>query len=109
MAKVKVTVAKRCNYNDLFPENPPIGYVDELMQGPVCPVFKEGQEFIIDSAHIDDVPEGFCSGAYVAIYWQMMHLLLGGSCDWAIPPTAALACCTDGFRPVIFKLERIED
>ena len=107
MARVKVTVVKRCNCNDLFPDGPPVAYADKLQEGPQCPVFKEGQEFIIDDAHA--VPEGFCAWAHANIHTLTMHLFMGGSCDWANPRTATLACCTDGFRPVIFKLERIED
>ena len=105
MAKVKITVVKRCNYNALFPENPPVGYVDTM--SPQCPVFKEGQEFIIDDVGV--VPKDFCAWAYTDIHTQIIHLLLGGYFDWVIPRTSALACCTDGSRPVIFKLERIED
>ncbi|GAH47806.1 unnamed protein product [marine sediment metagenome] len=109
MAKVKITVVKRCNCNDLFPENPPVGYDDEMLGGPQCPKFKDGQEFIVDTANIDDMPEGFCSWAFSDIQRNIFHLLFGGQCPWAIPQTATLHCCTDGWRPVIFKIERIED
>ena len=108
MAKVKVTVVKRCNYNELFPENFPLKFVEgDPMLGPVCPAFEDGQEFIFDSDMV--VPEGFCAWAFSDIQRDIMHLFMGGNCDSVNIPTAMLACCTDGFRPVIFKVERIED
>jgi uncharacterized repeat protein (TIGR04076 family) len=28
---------------------------------------------------------------------------------WVEQKGAAIACCTDGYRPVVFKIERIEE
>ena len=85
---------------------PPFDYVDEV-GGPQCTVFTEGQEFIVYGDV--GVPEGFCSWAFADMQRDITHLLFGGNYPWMTAPGTSLTCCTDGFRPVIFKLERIED
>ncbi len=60
------------------------------------------------------MPEGFCAWAWADISKMVVSLMAGASFDrglfekWMKDGSSAVACCTDGFRPVIFKLERIE-
>ncbi len=64
---------------------------------------EEGQEFLV---HEVEKPEGFCSGAWTAIYPHVRMLAFGGN----MPGTEegiALGACNDGLRPVVFNIERI--
>ena len=98
VSKVKVTVLKRFNPEEVFKDPP----VKAKYSGP-CPIFKEGQVFHVD----DSMPTGFCPYAWDAIFWAIVTLRSNGNfSEWYQEPGVAVACCTDGLRPVIFKLER---
>ena len=103
MPKTKITVVKRVSLNDLFGDNPPADY-DKEMVTPQCPAFKDGQEFIFEMG----CPEGFCSWAFADIHREIMAITFGASYPWIKEKNVAITCCTDGLRPVIFKIERIE-
>ena len=102
MAKVKITVVKKLHNKDIFGDNPPLGFTAV----PECDKLEVGQEFISEEG---GCPPGFCAWAFADIQRDIVHLLFGGSYPWIKEKGAALSCCTDGVRPVIFKLERIED
>lgn len=102
MADVKITVMKRLDNKELFGDNPPLNFTGIQ----ACEKFTDGQEFI---AKEGAVPEGFpCSWAYADIQRDLIHLRLGGDYPWFKEKGSILASCTDGARPVIFKLERVE-
>jgi len=102
MAKVKITVVKKINNKDMFGDNPPA----ECTAAPECDKLEVGQEFISEEG---DYPPGFCAWAFADIQRDIIHLLFGGSYPWIKEKGVTLSSCTDGCRPVIFKLERIED
>ena len=102
MAKVKITVVKTQTWKDLFGNNPPAESAVEL-----CHTVELGQEFIVEDA--TKLPSGFCPSAMSDIRSHIVHLLLGGDYPGMKEKGVALLSCTDGRRPVIFKLERIED
>lgn len=115
MAKVKITVIKKMNFNEMFGENLP-ARIDPDLLTPECHRFEVGQEFMVDLSadhtHPDsweNVPEGFCSWAYADIQRDISHILFGGSYPWMAEKSATISCCTDGLRPVIFRIERIEE
>jgi uncharacterized repeat protein (TIGR04076 family) len=60
-----------------------------------CPLFREGQEFII--SRWDVPPEGFCEWAWAD---------LQGKIQLAQRLGTVVACCTDAFRPVVFEIRR---
>ena len=103
MAKVKITVVKRINNKDMFGDSPPATYTGE----PECDVLELGQEFIVDEGV--NCPSGFCAWAFADIQRDLVHLIFDGSYPWVKEKGVTLASCTDGCRPVVFKLERIED
>jgi len=70
-----------------------------------CDRLKLGQRFISEGG----CPEGFCAWAFADIQRDITHLRLGGDYPWMKQKGTILSCCTDGVRPVIFKLERIEE
>ena len=103
MAKVKITVVKLLDLNDIH-GNADLGCSGKM--DPVCLRFTEGQEFVDDGTQM---PEGFCPAAYVDIYRFTSGLRFGAHYPWMNEKGKVLACCTDGFRPVVFRIERIED
>jgi uncharacterized repeat protein (TIGR04076 family) len=88
---VKITVLKR-NYEKEF--------VEQLKTGPksACTRLSDNQEFTVKSQWTP--PEKFCEWAWADVRTYIPMVLGSGN------PIAV--CCTDGFRPVFFKLERIE-
>ncbi|MFA9437964.1 MAG: TIGR04076 family protein, partial [Candidatus Bathyarchaeota archaeon] len=71
-----------------------------------CDYFTDGQVIMVDFNL--NQPEGFCSWAWADIQRDIAHLALGGDFRWINKPGSMVSCCTDGLRPVVFKLERIE-
>ena len=102
MPKIKITVVKKVNNKDMFGDNPPVAFTAT----PECDRVEMGQEFISNQG---ECPSGFCSWAFADIQRDITHLRLGGDFPWIKDEGTMLSCCTDGVRPVIFKLERIED
>ena len=96
-ADVKITVLRRTLNQDFLEE-----HADS--QWEPCQRFAEGQEFVSSGM---SMPEGFCSWAWCDVYKCVMTLALGGN-FLGVPPGVFVTCCTDGYRPVFFKLERIE-
>ena len=101
-SKLKVTVLKKLNGKDIFGEKLPLTPNYSL----VCDKFEEGREFYVGDDGV--MPDGFCPWAWDSITREVVHLQLQGDFPWYQEKGAAITCCTDGIRPVIFKLERIE-
>ena len=98
--RVKITVLRRFSPSEVFEKNP-VTPLEPL--GP-CELFRDGQEFIIEDGRM---PEGFCTSAWNTIYCNLRTLAFGGTLPWYREKGVAINCCTDGLRPVVFKLERI--
>jgi len=102
MKKCKITVLKTTVDEELVKEYGFEGF-------GACPVHKPGQVFYTGFTK----PEGFCDEAWKAIYQFAFALASGGEDfyygDWMREPGVAIACCNDGLRPVIFKLEKTDE
>jgi len=96
MVGAKITVLKRLSTGDIWKE---YSTMEEL-----CPFVKEGQVFTVGENLA--MPEGFCSWAWADIQRDIIHIALGGDYFWIKNKGTAVACCTDGLRPVVFKIER---
>jgi len=95
---IRITVLKRFDPKEVFKDSP----VKAKYSGP-CPGFKEGQVFDVDVS----MPNMFCPYAWDAIFPMIVALKFGGNFHkWYEESGVAVACCPDGLRPVIFKLER---
>ncbi len=95
---IEITVLKRFDTKEVFKDPP----VKAKYRGP-CHVFKEGQVFHVD----DTMPSDFCSYAWDTIFPYIITLRSDGSfSEWYEEPGVAVACCPDGLRPVVFKIER---
>lgn len=101
MYKCKITVLKKTFQEDLVRE-----YVKDKENYGHCPVFEVGQTFVTGGIFGNDMPEGFCSAAWQALVMPV-NVLIGGGKVLGIDDVH-IACCTDGKRPVIFRLERVE-
>ena len=100
MPKIKITVLKRTFNQELAD-----AYCKQDTEP--CPGFADGQEFIVDGL---TKPEGFCDWAWNDIHKCYMTLMFGGNfSNWMKADNNIIACCTDGIRPVIFNLERLDD
>ena len=102
MPKCKITVLKRTINQDLIDE-----YLENENKGMKrCELFKDGQEFILDRDY--RAPEGFCDWAWADIRYDILTLAYGGSMPGMKQRGTLIVGCTDWFRPVIFKVERID-
>lgn len=80
-----------------------------------CPCFKAGDKFILDRIPEKDdfyhlMNGKFCGEAWDAVSRYVYTALQGGSImhGWTNDERMMIACCNDGTRPVIFKIERID-
>ncbi len=101
MKRVKITVMKITRYEDLMKcyENP---------MEHACSM-EEGQVFVSDGGVC---PAGFCDSAWDTIFPFVNTLSQGGGNfygNWMKNPYSAMISCNDGFRPVSFLLEALED
>ena len=103
MPTCKVTVLKRTINQDLID-----AYLDDEYQaiGP-CELLSEGQEFVIKDYSV--VPDGFCASAWADIRKEILMVALGADMPGIRQRGTLIVGCTDWFRPVIFKLERMEN
>ena len=104
--KVKLTVLRRELFADLQKE-----YLADPESGR-CPFFQEGQEFLIENGQFFRMMNGsFCAEAWDCISRYVYAALQGGSImrGWTRDEDVMIACCNDGTRPVIFKIERIDE
>jgi uncharacterized repeat protein (TIGR04076 family) len=100
-SRLKITVLKRFKPTEVFNKSPiNAGEMSE------CGVYRDGQEFIVDEN--GRIPEGFCGWAWDDITKVVQTLRFNGNFSWFKEPGVSVNCCTDGLRPVVFKIERIQ-
>jgi len=88
MTKGKITILKRMVNQDLIDQ-----YQHETVAP--CDIFSDGQVFPIDTW--DAPPDGFCEWAWDDIKKKF---------ELAKHLGVVVTCCTDGFKPVVFEIER---
>ncbi len=70
---------------------------------------KPGMEWISENA---EMPEGFCASAWMNLQPFVFALASGAENlfdGWMKDPKSAMISCNDGFRPVSFYLEALDD
>ena len=98
--KVKITVLKKLKTGDVLKE-----YGASTVEAE-CPVVKEGVEYISTAGK---VPDGFCASAWADIRKDILTVAMGANMPGIRQPGTVITGCTDWFRPVIFKVERISN
>ena len=101
MKKCRITVMKKAFYRDLADryENP-ISHACEL---------REGQVFVANGWR---KPEGLCDSAWESMSPFVLTLSHGGGNfydGWMKNPKSAMISCNDGFRPVSFYIEALDE
>ncbi|HUT82693.1 MAG TPA: TIGR04076 family protein [Candidatus Bathyarchaeia archaeon] len=105
MTKVKITVMKLFGPEDVFGSNHDIRNLSGKLMTK-CDLFKEGDEFIVET--VMQMPDGFCGWAWRDIYKDLSVLYFDGHFH-RVEKDMAYVSCTDGRKPVVFKLERIKE
>jgi uncharacterized repeat protein (TIGR04076 family) len=100
----KITVLKTLYHEDLADEY----RREDVHKGP-CPFFKVGDEFIVN--YLAEQPKGFkCDWAWHDIHKIIMVLMTNGNFGtWMKNENNFITCCTDGIKPVVFKVERLAE
>ena len=101
MKKCRITVMRMARYDDLINkyENP-ISHACDM---------KEGMVFISNGW---EKPEGFCQSAWDTLSPFVLALSHGGENfydGWMRNPKSAMLYCNDGFRPVSFFVEALDE
>ncbi len=101
MKKVKITVVRKAEYKDLMAQyENPIEHACEL---------EEGQVFIANGW---EKPNGFCQSAWDSLSPFVLTLSHGGGNfydGWMKDEKTAMLSCNDGFRPVSFFLQALDE
>ena len=101
MKKVRITVMRTARYDDLI----------ERYENPIqhaCDM-REGQVFIANGWQM---PENFCDSAWDSLSPFVMTLAHGGEDlygGWMKNKKSAMISCNDGFRPVSFLIEALDE
>ena len=101
MKKCRITVMRKANYYDLSEKY-------EIPIQHACDM-EEGQVFIANGW---ERPEGFCSSAWDTLSPFVLALSHGGGDfydGWMKNKKSAMLSCNDGFRPVSFYVEALEE
>ena len=101
MKKVRITVMRIAYYDDLIEK-----YENNIEHA--CDM-KLGQEFVANGW---EKPDNFCNSAWETVSPFVMALAHGAEDfydGWMKNKKSAMISCNDGFRPVSFLLEAIEE
>ena len=101
MKKVRITVMRMARYDDL------IARYENLIEN-ACEM-RLGQVFIANGW---ERPEGFCKSAWDTLSPFVLALSHGAEGfyeGWMKDPKSAMLSCNDGFRPVSFLVEAMEE
>ena len=99
--KVKITAIRKACYTDLIKK-----YENPIAHA--CDV-SEGQVWIANGW---ERPEGLCESAWESMSWFVKVLAGGGGNfydGWMKDPKSAMISCNDGFRPVSFYIEALDE
>ena len=94
--RVRITVLKKLFNQELLEQ-----YAANPESWTECTHFQVGDQFVKDLEKPWEMPAGFCGWAWADIQKTVYGMARGGQ-------DVFLTCCTDGYRPVIFALEKID-
>ncbi len=102
MAKCSIEVIKKTVNKDIQDM-----YANTDIVDGECTWFQVGDKFIYEQG--GTFPEGFCPWAWADLHREIEGTCLGADFHWVKGDGTMISCCTDGFRPVVFRIQRIED
>ncbi|MGN6711132.1 TIGR04076 family protein [Anaerocolumna jejuensis] len=103
MKNVKIVVIRK----EFYPEFAD-SYLTEGKEVGPCPLMNVGDEFIYEGGA--EMPKGLCPWAWIDIYRGVNALSAGATyAPWNNQDGSQILCCTDGIRPVVFKLEAVNE
>ena len=103
MSDVRITVIKK----EFDPELAD-AYLSEGREAGACPLHEVGDSFVYTGGA--EKPEGLCPWAWLSLYASVNALCAGANQNtWYRNSRTRIHCCTDGVRPVVFRLETIEN
>lgn len=101
MKKVKITAIRQTEYADLMAQ-----YENPIQH--TCDVSVGRSWISIDGQR----PAGFCDSAWGSMEYFVRELANGGGNfydGWMKDPHSAMISCNDGFRPVSFYIETLDE
>ena len=101
MKKVRITAVKKSCFEELIKK------YEKPYDNPCC--IEEGQVFIANGWN---KPKGMCDSAWESMSAFVMALAYGAEDiydGWMKNPRSAMISCNDGFRPVSFLIEAIDE
>ena len=101
MKKCRITAVRQARYDDLIAK-----YENPLPHA--CDI-REGQTFVANGWQR---PEGLCESAWESMSPFVLALTHGGEDfyeGWMKNPKSAMISCNDGFRPVSFLIEALDE
>lgn len=103
MKKVRILVIRKEFYSD-FAES----YLTDGKNVGPCSLMTVGDEFLYEGGA--KMPAGLCPWAWIDIYQGVNALSAGATyAPWNNQNGVQILCCTDGIRPVVFKLEAVSE
>lgn len=103
MSRVRITVLKREFYPDLAQQ-----YLSEGSDAGPCPLHAVGDSYLYEGGA--EKPDGLCPWAWIGLYSAVCTLAAGGDQNtWYRDGGTRIRCCTDGVRPVVFRLEMVRE
>lgn len=95
--QIRITVLKKHFHKD---------FVDQYAADPgswsECTHFELGEQFVTPMEAPWEMPEGFCGWAWADMQKLVYGMARGGQDRF-------VTSCTDGYRPVIFLLEKLKN
>ena len=95
--QIRITVLKKHFHKDFIEK-----YAADPGSWTECTHFEIGQQFVTPIEAPWEMPEGFCGWAWADIQKLVYGMARGGQDKF-------VTCCTDGYRPVIFLLEKLKE
>jgi len=103
MNRVRITVIERTLNPEIAEEYGSAEYKSSSADGR-CPRFRDREALTLDGL---EKPAGFCDRAWADIQGALRTVAHGGEHSFMVSRGAAIVCCTDGIRPVVFRIERV--
>ncbi len=94
--RIRINVLRKYFHKDFIAD-----YAADPEHWTECTKFEVGEEFVTSLDAPWDMPEGFCGWAWADMQKLVYGMARGGQ-------DVFVTSCTDGYRPVIFKLEKIK-